>query len=78
VRDKREYTARSIVERMRALALECKQLSSRSAQTYEWLTEDYELKALESQLQEEKQQETIVHAQLNPLLEVERMKRYQE
>jgi hypothetical protein len=35
VRDQREATARSTVERIKALALECKQLSSRSAQTYE-------------------------------------------
>jgi hypothetical protein len=40
--------------------MECKQLSDRSAQNYERLTEDPELKALESQLQEAKQQvETI-------------------
>jgi hypothetical protein len=35
VRDQREATAQSIVERIRAFTLECKQLSSRSAQTYE-------------------------------------------
>jgi hypothetical protein len=35
VRDQREETARSTVERIKALALECKQLSSHSAQTYE-------------------------------------------
>jgi VIT1/CCC1 family predicted Fe2+/Mn2+ transporter len=35
VRDQREATARSAVERIKALALECKQLSSRSVQTYE-------------------------------------------
>jgi VIT1/CCC1 family predicted Fe2+/Mn2+ transporter len=54
VRDQREATARSTVERIKALAMECKQLSDRSAQTYERLTEDPELKALESQLQEAK------------------------
>jgi hypothetical protein len=78
VRDQREETARSTVQRIKALALECKQLSSRSAQNYERLTEDPELKTLESQLQEEKQQATIVQAQLKPLSAVERMKRSQE
>jgi hypothetical protein len=62
VRDQREATARSTVERIKALAMECKQLSDRSAQTYERLTEDPELKALESQLQEAKQQAEIVQA----------------
>jgi FtsZ-binding cell division protein ZapB len=56
VQDQREATARSAVERIKALAMECKQLSDRSAQTYERLTEDLKLKALESQLQEEKKQ----------------------
>ena len=40
--------------------MECKQLSDHSAQTYEKLTEDLELKALESQLQEAKKQAEIV------------------
>jgi hypothetical protein len=35
VRDQREATARSTVERIKALAMECKQLSDHSAQTYE-------------------------------------------
>jgi hypothetical protein len=54
IRDLREATARSAVGRLKSLALECKQLSSRSAQTYENLTENPELQALESQLQEAK------------------------
>jgi hypothetical protein len=54
VRDQREETARSVVERIKELALECKKLSSRSAHTYERLAEDPELRTLESQLQEEK------------------------
>jgi hypothetical protein len=58
--------------------VECKQLSSPSAQNYEHLTEDPELKTLESQLQEEKQQATTVQAQLKPLSAVERMKISQE
>jgi phage shock protein A len=78
VRDQREATARSTVERIKAFTMECKQLSDRSAQTYERLTEDPELKALESQLQEAKQQAETVQAQLKPLSAVERMKRSQE
>jgi hypothetical protein len=78
VRDQREETARSAVERIKALALECKKLSSRSAQTYEHLAEDPELRTLESQLQEAKQQATTVQAQLKLLSPVERMKRSQE
>jgi hypothetical protein len=78
VRDQREETARSAVERIKALALECKQLSSRSVQTYERLAEDPELRTLESQLQEAKQQAATVQAQLKPLSVVERMKRSQE
>jgi hypothetical protein len=54
VRDQREATAQSAVERIRALALECKRLSSKSAQTYEQLTKDPKLKTLESHLREEK------------------------
>ena len=48
IRDLREATARITVGRMKALALECKQLRSRSAQTYENLTENPKLQALES------------------------------
>jgi hypothetical protein len=60
VRDKREETARSAFERIKSLAMECKKLSDHSAQTYEQLTENPELKALESQFQEGKYQaETI-------------------
>jgi hypothetical protein len=58
--------------------MECKQLSSRSAQNYEHLTKNPELKTLESQVQEVKKQETIVQAQLNPLSAVKRMKISQE
>jgi hypothetical protein len=53
--DQRELNAQSTVERIKTLAAECKQLSSRSAQIYEQLSEDPELKKLESQLQEAKQ-----------------------
>jgi hypothetical protein len=78
VRDQREATARSAVERLKALAGECKQLSNHSAQTYEKLTENPELQALESQLQEAKQHTEILQAQLKALSVVERMKRSQE
>jgi hypothetical protein len=40
VRDQREVIVQSTVERIKALAMECKQLSNRSAQTYEQLTEN--------------------------------------
>jgi superfamily I DNA and RNA helicase len=78
VRDQREETVRSVVERIKALAMECKQQSDHSAQTYERLTEDVEMKALESQLQEAKKQEATVQAQLNLLSVVEKMKQSQE
>jgi predicted RNase H-like nuclease (RuvC/YqgF family) len=58
--------------------MECKQLSNRSAQTYEKLTENPELQALESQLQEAKQHTETLQAQLKALSAVERMKRSQE
>jgi hypothetical protein len=52
VRDQREEAAKSTVERIGVLASECKKLSNRSAQTYECLTKDPELRNLEAQLQE--------------------------
>jgi chromosome segregation ATPase len=78
IRDQRETTARSAVDRLKSLALECKQLSNQSAQTYENLTENPELQALESQLQEAKQHADTLQAQLKALSPVERMKRSQE
>jgi hypothetical protein len=78
VRDQREANAWSTIEKIKALAMECKQLSDHSAQTYERLTENLELKALESQLQKAKQQVETIHAQLKPLSIVERMKWSQE
>jgi hypothetical protein len=48
VRDQRKTTSQSAVERIKVLALECKQLSDRNAQTYEKLTDNPKLKALES------------------------------
>jgi phage shock protein A len=78
VRDQREATARSAVERLKDLTLECKQLTDHSALTYERLTKSPELRALESQLQEVKYQAEKIQAQLKPLSAVERMKRSHE
>jgi ABC-type Zn2+ transport system substrate-binding protein/surface adhesin len=58
--------------------MECKKLTDRSAHTYNQLTENLELKALELQLQEAKYQAEKIQAQLKPLSVVERMKRSQE
>jgi len=62
VRDQREETAKSRVAYIISLALECKKLSDRSAQTYECLAEDPELKKLEAQLQEVQQQAFLLQA----------------
>jgi hypothetical protein len=40
VHDQREEATRNTLERIRALTLECKKLSDRSAWTYECLVED--------------------------------------
>jgi exonuclease VII large subunit len=63
---------------MKYLALECKKPSSRSAQTYENLTKNPELQALESQLQEAKHHVDTLQAQLKALSPIERMKRLHE
>jgi trehalose-6-phosphate synthase len=60
------------------LGFHIKHWKDRSAQTYERLTENPELKTLESQLQEVKYQAETIQAQLKPLSVVERMKRSQE
>jgi chromosome segregation ATPase len=78
VRDQREETAQSAVEIIKGLALECKQVSSRSEKTYKRLAEDPKLRTLESHLQEAKKQVATIKAQLKPLSAVERMKRSQE
>jgi hypothetical protein len=67
VRYQREVTAQSTVERIKDIAMECKQFCDRSAQNYEKLTKNLELKALESQLQEAKYQAETIQAQLKPL-----------
>lgn len=76
--DKREEADRNTVERIRVLTSECKQLSNRSAWTYECLAKDPELRKLEAQLQEAKQQASTVQAQMKLLTTVEKMKRSQE
>jgi hypothetical protein len=48
IRDQREITTHNVVDRLKSLALECKQLSNHNAQTYENLTENPELYKLES------------------------------
>jgi hypothetical protein len=78
VRYQREATTHNIVDILKALALECNQLSNRSAQTYENLTENPELQTLESQLQEAKQHADTLQAQLKALSVVDRMKRSHE
>jgi len=78
VRDKREAIAQTIVEIIKSLARECKLISDHNAHTFEWLTKDSKLKALDSQLQEEKQQAATVKVQLKLQSPVERMKRDQE
>jgi hypothetical protein len=70
VKDQREATARRTVERLKALTLECKQFVDRNTQTYEKLTENLELQALESHLQESKYQDENIQAQLKSLLAV--------
>jgi hypothetical protein len=62
VRDQREETTRSTIETIKVLASECNKLSNRSAQTYEHLAEDPELRELEAQLQEAKKQASTVQA----------------
>jgi hypothetical protein len=57
VRDQREATTQSTVERLKVLTLDCKKLTDRSAQTYEQLTKNSKLKPLELHLQEVKYQD---------------------
>jgi hypothetical protein len=52
VHDQREEAVKSAVERIIAPASKFKELSNRSAQTYECLVEYLELRKLEAQLQE--------------------------
>jgi hypothetical protein len=53
--EQREESAKSAVERIRTLTSECKQLSDRSAYTYECLTKDLKVRKLEVQLEEAQQ-----------------------
>jgi hypothetical protein len=50
VHDQRKEATKKTIIRIRALTSECKQLRDRSAQTYERLAEDPELRKLEAQL----------------------------
>ena len=52
VSDQREKVAKIVVERIRVLTSECKQLSNKSAHTYDCLMEDPKLRKLEAQLEE--------------------------
>jgi hypothetical protein len=72
--NQREEIAKSVVERIRALTLECKQLSYRSVHTYERLAEDLELRKLEAQIQEAQKQASTIQAQMKFLTAFERMK----
>jgi len=56
VRDQREEAVRNSVANLKALATECKKLSTKSAQHYAKLAEDPMLKREEVQLQEALQQ----------------------
>jgi hypothetical protein len=76
VRDQREMNAQSTVERIKALTEECKQLSSRSAQIYENLTENPELHKLESNSRRQSTSRKV-QVQLKALSPIERMKRSQ-
>jgi hypothetical protein len=71
-------TAQSTVERIKELTEECKQLSRRSAQIHENLTENLELQKLESQLQEAKHEAEKLQVQLKALSPIEKMKRSSE
>jgi hypothetical protein len=74
----REATTQSPVGRLKTFSLECKQLSARSAQTYETLAENLELQTLEAYLQEEKQHADMLQTQIKNLTPVKRMKRFAE
>jgi hypothetical protein len=62
IRDLREATAQIAVGKLKTFALECKQFSTRSAQTYETLAENPELQTLEAQFQEAKQHADTLQA----------------
>jgi uncharacterized protein Yka (UPF0111/DUF47 family) len=62
IRDLREATSRSVVDQLKSLASKCRQLSTRSAQTYKTLSENPELQTLEAQLHEEKKHVYVLQA----------------
>lgn len=75
VRDQREEVARNTVERVRPISSECKKLSDRSAQTYEFLAKDRDPRKLEAQLREAKHHTSTMQGQMKLLTAVEKMKR---
>jgi hypothetical protein len=78
IRDLREATARSAVDRLKNLDSKCRKLRTRSAQTYETLTENPELHTLEAKLHEAKQHADVLQAQLKSVTQFEIMKRFAE
>jgi hypothetical protein len=76
--EQREGVAKSTVERIKILTLECNQLSNTSSQTYKCLTKDPELRKMEAQLQEAQQQALTFQVQMKSLTAVKIMKRSQE
>ena len=78
IRDLREATSQRRVNQLKNLALEYRQLSTRSTQTYETLAENPKLQTLEAQLQEARQHADTLQAQIKNLTPVERMKRFTE
>jgi hypothetical protein len=78
VPDQREEVARNAVERVGPISSECKKLSDRSAQTYEFLAKDRDLRKLEAQLREAKHHTSTMQGQMKLLTAVEKMKRSKE
>jgi hypothetical protein len=60
------------------LSLEYRQLSTRSAQTYETLAKNPKLQTLEAQIQEAKKHADVLQVQLKSLTLVKIMKRFTE
>lgn len=78
VQDQRAESIRNFIANLKALAMECKHLSTTSAQHYAKLSEDPMLKREEAQLQDALQQSYSLQAQMNVLPTLERMKRASE
>jgi hypothetical protein len=78
VHDQREEATKRTIGRIRALALECKQLRNKSVQNYKCLMKDPELRKLEVKLQEVQQQALTIQVQMKSLTVSERIKISQE